>query len=243
MRIEVEDVKETVEDIRDATDEHAGIITSLNVASDDPIYYYDEYGAQTGSGAPLSGWVTVRVPADKVESFVDTVSDLGEVKWESASAEDVTQQAVDLEARLANLKAEEERLRSFFDAAETVEEMLLVEQELNRVRQEIESLTAQIAYLERQAAMATVTIELSEPEPVVQPAGPDWGFQRAVTYGLQLAAALVNAFIVISIGSFGLVPILIIVAIVLVVRALVRARGKRREREQQEAAGAGPNEA
>jgi hypothetical protein len=243
MRIEVDDVKASVEDIRAATAEYSGIITSLNVASDSgPIYYYDEYGTATGSGEALAGWITVRVPGDQVEAFVDTVADLGEVKWESATADDVTQQAVDLEARLANLEAEEVRLRSFFDAAETVEEMLLIEQELNRVRQEIESLTAQIAYLERQAAMATVTIELSEPEAVVQPAGPDWGFARAVTYGLQLAAAVVNAAIVISIGSFGIVPLVIIVAIILIVRALVRSRKSRKASAQAETATGGSDE-
>jgi hypothetical protein len=244
MRIEVDDVKESVEDIRAATAEYSGIITSLNVASDSgPVYYYDEYGTTAGSGAALAGWITVRVPGDQVEEFVDTVAGLGEVKWESATADDVTQEAVDLEARLANLKAEEERLRSFFDAADTVEEMLLIEQELNRVRQEIESLTAQIAYLERQAAMATVTIELSEPEAVVQPAGPDWGFARAVTTGLQLAAAVVNAAIVISIGSFGIVPLIIVVAIILIVRALVRARKSRKAREEAEKTAGGPDDA
>ena len=66
MRIEVEDVKASVEDIRAASAEYSGIITSLNVASDSgPVYYYDEYGTAAGSGEALAGWITVRVPGDQ----------------------------------------------------------------------------------------------------------------------------------------------------------------------------------
>jgi hypothetical protein len=237
LRMEVEDVRGTVEEVRDIADAHDALVTNVNVTSDDgPIYRYDEYGSTTGSGAALSGWITLRVPAGQYESFIDDASSLGEILWEGESIDDVTQQHVDLSARLANLEAEEVRLREFFDAAQNVEEMLLVEQELVRVRGEIESLTAQIAYLERQAAMATVTIELSEPAPVVRPDGPDWGFTRAITAGLQLAANVVKAIIVVALGALPLV--LLGGVLFLIVRAIVKSRRRKRV---VEAAGAGPD--
>lgn len=226
LRLEVDDVRESVDSIRDSAETHKAIITNVNVASDNgPIYRYDEYGGMTGSGAPLSGWITVRVPADSYDAFIADVSGLGEIKWEGESTDDVTQEHVDLSARLQNLQAEEARLREFFDAATDVEDMLMVERELNRVRGEIESMTAQIAYLERQAAMATVTIELSEPSPIIEPDGPDWGFKRAITAGLQLAANVVKALIVVLIGALPLIAIAAV--LFLVVRAVLKARRKK----------------
>ena len=92
---------------------------------------------------------------------------------------DVTQQHVDLEARLKNLQAEEVRLRRFLDKATKVSEMLVIQRELSRVRGEIESMQAQIAYLDRQTAMATLSLALSAPGALVQPTGGTWGFSAA----------------------------------------------------------------
>ena len=225
LRMEVEDVRATVEEIRDLADSHGAIVTNVNVASDDgPIYRYDDYGYQVGSGEALSGWITIRVPAEEFDALVDGAMDLGEVLWEYEALDDVTQQHVDLQARLATWEAEEEQLRAFFEEAETVEDLLMVQNRLSSVRAEIESLRAQIAYLERQAAMSTVTIELAEPRAVIRPDGPDWGFLDSITDGLQLAANVVRALIVVLLGAL---PLLALTAIAFfVIRAVVRARRK-----------------
>lgn len=236
LRMEVEDVRDSVESVRTIAKDNGATVTNVNVSTDQgPIYRYDEFGVPVGSGQALAGWITVRVPADKYDAFIDSVSDLGEILWEGESIDDVTQQHVDLSARLENLKVQEARLREFFDAAQKVEEMLEIERELARVRGEIESMEAQISYLERQAARATVTIELSEPRPVVRPDGPDWGFTRAITSGLQLAANVVNAIIVVSIGALPLVAIglALFVAIKLVLRVRRRSRDSDSDTDEQ----------
>jgi len=158
------------------------------------------------------------------------VSKLGTVRSQSESSDDVTQEHVDLSARLENLRAEEARLREFFDAAKSVEDMLSIERELARVRGEIESLDAQVSYLERQAAMATVTIELTEPASIVRPGGDDWGFRDAITAGIRGAAQVLKVLIVVSItvAPYALVGLLAFFGI----RALVRAR-RRRTRDER----------
>ena len=222
MRVEVEAVDDAVSDVRALVTAAGGTVTALHVSSDDePVYRYDAVDALS-DGAPLGGYMTVRVPSEKLEDFTDEVSSLGEVLMVSASENDVTQEHVDLTARLANLQAQEARLREFFDAATNVEEMLAIEAELSRVRGDIESMQAQIAYLERQAAMATVTIELTEPRPVVRPAGESWGFVDALTTSIRAFVATVNA-VIIFVGA--LLPIAIIgLLIFVIVRALVRRR-------------------
>lgn len=227
LRLEVDSTASAVESIRASVKTHGGTIQDLQIATDTDewLYRYDEYGYATGDGAALRGWVTVRVPADAFDAFVDEVIGLGEVLFQAEDTEDVTQQHVDLTARLANLRAEEERLRTFFDAAKDVKDMLAIESELNRVRQEIESLDAQVKFLERQAAMATITIELTEPRPVVRPAGDDWGFRDAITNGFRGAADVLTFLIAAAIGS---APLWILGIIALfTVRAILRARRKK----------------
>lgn len=227
LRIEVKQVTEALDTIKASAKKHDGVITSMQVASDSgsPIYRYSDSGTPS-DGTPLLGYVTVRVPADKFAAFVDEVSAIGTVRYQAETTDDVTQQHVDLKARLDNLRAEEARLREFFDAAKNVNEMLAIETELGRVRGEIESLDAQVKYLERQAAMATVTIDLSEPQAIVRPNGEDWGFGDAVTTGFRGAASAIQLLIVITIT---LSPYLLIAAVLFfAIRAIVRARRNRR---------------
>ncbi len=228
LRLEVDSTPDAVEELRSLAESHSAVITDLQVATDtgEWLYRYDQYGSAVGDGAALRGWMTVRVPAESLDAFVSGARALGTVKFQSEGSEDVTQQHVDLTARLENLRAEEVRLRSFFDSAKTVEEMLLVETELNRVRQEIESLDAQVKYLERQAAMATVTIELTEKQPAVRPQGVDWGFRDAITSGFRGAANVLTFAIAFIIATAPLW--LVGLAAFFIVKAILRRRRVRR---------------
>lgn len=194
LRLEVASTSDAVTRIRELTRTHKGSVSDMQVASDgeDWLYHYDERGNLVGNGTALRGWVTVRVPSDSYEDFIADVAKLGAITYQSEATSDVTQEHVDLSARLENLRAQETRLREFFTAAKDVKEMLAVEQELGRVRGDIESLDAQVTHLERQAAMATVSVELTEPRAVVRPEGSSWGFTEAITAGVRGAASLIT---------------------------------------------------
>lgn len=203
LRLEVQSTPDAVDEVRRLAGEHSATITNMQVATDDDwLYRYDQQGgAPAGDGTALRGWVTVRVPADDLTAFVADVSELGTVVYQSESTDDVTQEHIDLTARLENLRAQEARLRELVAAANNVEEMLAVEQELWRIRGEIESLDAQVQYLERQAALATVTVELTEEQPVVRPGGRSWGFLDAITDGIQGAAGVLAFLVTFLIAS------------------------------------------
>lgn len=223
LRLNVDDVEQSVEDVRMRAEESSGVVTDVQVSTDVdiPVYRYDAQGTLS-DGAALSGWITVRVPADSYETFLAAVKDLGEVVRVSESESDVTQQHIDLQAQLDNLKAQELRLREFFEQAVDVEDLLAIEQELTRVRAQIDSFEAQISFLERQAAMSTVTIELIGPQPVVSPEGESWGFVEAITAGIRGAAGVVRfaiAFIIATSPIWGLALV-----VGLIVRAIVRKR-------------------
>jgi hypothetical protein len=225
MRLEVEKVADAVAAIEKLASEHDAIITAMQIATDDetPIYRYDD--TTYSDGTALRGYVTVRVPADKYTAFLTGVNAIGTVLYQAENADDVTQQHVDMTARLDNLRAEEERLREFFSAANKVEEMLAVERELARVRGEIESLDAQVKYIERQAAMATVTIDLTEPKPLVRPSGDDWGFGQAITDGFRGAAGVIRVAIALIIATAPLWALAVVAFFV--IRAVLRRRSRK----------------
>ncbi len=234
VRVQVDDVEPAVESVRGEVERVGGVVTAVQVSTDEslPIYRWEAMGS-LADGAPLRGFVTARVPVDQVDAFLEAVSGLGAVTHQSADESDVTQEHIDLSARLANLEAQETRLREFFDRAENVEDMLGIERELGRVRGEIESITARIAFLERQSAMATVTVELAGRPSIVSPGGSDWGFIDALTRGVRGFVRTINGMIELTMSAL---PLVIVAALAwLVVRALVR---RRRSRDGTAAAGA-----
>jgi chromosome segregation ATPase len=108
---------------------------------------------------------------------------------------------VDLEARLSNLRAERDRLRTLYERANTTEDVLAVQRELSEVQGEIERLEAQKRSLEQRVAYSTLTVELREPGPVRDYVREEWydtpvleAFLESVNGVLVVGRALVVAF-------------------------------------------------
>ncbi|QKY19470.1 DUF4349 domain-containing protein [Halolamina sp. CBA1230] len=111
------------------------------------------------------GRFTYRVPAENYSAFLEDVREEGTVLREEENVQDVTGQHADLEARLANLRAERDRLRELYEQANDTEDVLAVQRELSDVQGEIESTEARLETLENRVAYATVTVELREERP------------------------------------------------------------------------------
>lgn len=111
----------------------------------------------------MRGQVIVRVRPEHLDSFLLKLRALGDLKNQSISTQDVTKVYYDTEARLRNSKRMEERLLKMLDEAKgKVTDLLAVEKELARVRQEIEEMQGQMKVYDSQIAYATVTITLRE---------------------------------------------------------------------------------
>lgn len=116
--------------------------------------------------AELKGWVqgiegdsiSVRVPAARFHDAVSRVEGMGRVAHREVKAADVTEEYVDLEARLKNARAVRERLLALLEKAEDVKAALEVEKELMRVGEEIERIEAKLALLKNRVAYSTISI-------------------------------------------------------------------------------------
>jgi hypothetical protein len=118
-------------------------------------------GGATGSGRTLTA--TLRVPADQLDATLAEVKSLGRVESENQGGQDVTSQYVDLQARLANARNTEQRLTDLLrNRAGKLSDVLEVEQELDRVRGEIEQMEAQRKTMTNQVSFATLNATITE---------------------------------------------------------------------------------
>jgi len=120
-----------------------------------------------------AGRVVLRVPAENFTGTMTTVEGEGRVLESSTSTQDVTDQVVDLQARLDNLRAERDRLRTLYQRANDTEDVLAVERRLSEVQTEIEQTEARLQNLQRRVAYSTITVEMTEPRPD-RPAPDRW---------------------------------------------------------------------
>ena len=121
-----------------------------------------------GGEAPQAR-VRLRVPAEKFDQALEAIRAQGlRVSAESITGQDVTEEYVDLQARVKNLQAAEEQLQKIMDQATRTEDVLRVYRELTNVRGEIERLQARIRYLQQSAAMSAIDVKLV-PDEAAQP--------------------------------------------------------------------------
>ncbi len=151
--------------------------------------------------------ITIRVPSERLDEVVEQLRELAlEVRSENRSGENVTEEYVDLNARLQIMEAAEQELLELYQtrqASGEVSDILEVYQQLVTFRQEIEALTGRIQYLEQSAALATITVELT-PDVLAQPIevggwrpqGTARAALQALLSGLQFLADAVIWFVI-----------------------------------------------
>jgi PKD repeat protein len=115
------------------------------------------------SGEALNGSISIRVPAGDYESVLKAVRAMAiEVTSENTSSSDVTEEYMDLTARLGNLEATEQQLLQIMSRATTVEDVLKVQAQLSSTREQIESTKARIQYIERTTSTSLLNINLQQ---------------------------------------------------------------------------------
>ena len=125
--------------------------------------YIGQLQLNMSSGSARSLNATLKVPANQLDSAIREIKQLGRISSESQTGEDVTQRAVDLQARLSNLETTETRLQQMLrDRTGKLSEVLEVEEAVDRTRGEIETMEAEQKMLSNQISLASVQLSVSE---------------------------------------------------------------------------------
>ncbi len=123
------------------------------------------------SGAP-AGDLTLRVPVDKFETLLSKVKGTGVVTALSTTGQDVTANYVDMQARITALQASHERYLAILAHANTIGDILAVQQQIDGVQAQLDQVQGQFTLLSDQTSFGTVTIHLAEPAAVGHPSKP-----------------------------------------------------------------------
>ncbi|MFE7796165.1 DUF4349 domain-containing protein [Nocardia sp. NPDC057440] len=119
-----------------------------------------------------SATLTVRVPSDKTDKFIDGLGGLGRVTQVSTNRDDVTMHWEDLDARIKALQASVDRLRALIAGATSTADLIAAESALSSRQGELDSLTAQKRHLDDQVALSTLTIDITTSDKKSDDNGP-----------------------------------------------------------------------
>jgi Domain of unknown function (DUF4349) len=147
MQLTVDDVDATLVDVRRLATDAGGFVADEQARARD---------------AEVD--VAVRVPADRFDDVRGAIGELGDVAEQNVEARDVTAEVVDVESRIASLRASVVRVRALLSQSGDVAQLALVEGELARREAELEALLGQQRVLRDQVDLATLTVHMSEDE-------------------------------------------------------------------------------
>ena len=152
MNIQTKEFDEVLSGIQSKVQELGGYIEQSSL--DGGSAYYSNYNRYSN--------LTVRIPSDKLDQFIENVKESANVTYISESTEDVTLQYVDVESRKIALETERDRLLELLEQATSVEELITIESRLSEVRYQLESYASRLRTLDNQVDYSTVHINIDE---------------------------------------------------------------------------------
>ncbi|HEX8723015.1 MAG TPA: DUF4349 domain-containing protein [Pyrinomonadaceae bacterium] len=171
--------------------------------------------------------VEMRVPAAQFDAaLADIRAAAGGVTAQKITGKDVTEEYIDLEARLRTQQALEAQMLEIMKRADTVADAMSVQRELANVRAEIERVEGRRRFLENQSSLSTINVTVEPPAPLVSTTGFLRSIGRAFGEGLDIAAA-VTLFLIKLVLALLPVALLIVLPLYLLIRFFVR-RARRR---------------
>ena len=217
LELEVQDVAASLQSARAAIAGLGGYVSGSDA--------YDQ-------GESRWATVTYRVPVEHFNEAIDALrGGADRVVREATGSVEVTGQVMDLDARIANLRASEAALVQIMDRAGRIEDVLSVQMRLEEVRGQIEQLAAQRAYLADQAALSTLTVNWYTPVAAVAAAQEGWDLGSEVDTALaQTVEALqglvsVGVWFAVVLLPLVLLPLLALLLLVGLVRRRARRKG------------------
>ena len=214
LDIETEEYEDTKDTIKSKISEYECIVSYENESDSDRYWYY----ANKSDVASMSLYLSVMVPADKYEAFVNDVSSTGKVLSKDMSADNITRTYNDTKAYVTSLETELEKLQNMMEKATEIEDMLAIEDRITEVETQLNQYKSDLDYLERNVRYSTVNISVEEVKEYTPTTLPAQTFGERITETFRESwdafGTFWQNFLVVLIF---MLPFLIIIAIVLIV--------------------------
>ena len=193
----------------------------------------------TGYNRSRNASMVIRIPQNNLNSFVYAVSDVANVTNKSESVQDITLQYVDVKSHKEALDVEYDRLLALLEKAESMEDILTIEDRMTSVRYQLQSMESQIRTYDNQVNYSTVNLDISEVEELTPVVEETVGERIAGGFADSLSdvwRGLVDFFV----GFIVAIPYLVVWAVILGIVAIialiiVKKSKKNREKRVNEA--------
>ena len=231
-QLETTEFDNTIKQLSDLIDSLGGFVESSSINSAN--YYSQSHGYPVNRSASY----TIRIPSAAFPSLMSSLSSLGNVPYTNTYTENITSQYYDVQARLDAYKTQEKRLLEMMEIAETVEDVITIEDRLTEIRYQIESMQSSLNNWDRKVSYSTLYLDVTE----VKEYTPVETVKT--TYTEKIAAAVKNGLK--SVGDFfadfllwllEALPTLVILGIIAwiviaIIRKRVSTRDERKARRQ-----------
>ncbi|MGV8153716.1 MAG: DUF4349 domain-containing protein [Alkaliphilus sp.] len=213
LSVEVDNFDKGYNEVLRLAEVKGGFIQNSNV------YFYDQRKDEKFKAASIM----LRIPKDNFKTMFEELQNIGNIIHHGMSGDDVTDRYFDTEAAAKNLEIQEERLRSILEKADKIEDILRIENELSRIRLQINQFRGQLLNLDRHIQMSTIRIDIREVKDLTATIDPIdeglWG--RAVDSLRKTINNLIDLFERLFIRLFAALPIIAIVIIILLPVAII----------------------
>ena len=231
LTIEVASPTESQRKIFSAAESHGGFVVTSEMT---------QQTSEDKSKPEMSVNLVVRVPALQFDQVMEEIRGVAKrVVQEKRTGQDVTEEFIDLEARMKNQKALEGQFLEIMKRAGKVEDALDVQTHLADVRTEIEKLEGRKRFLQNQASLSTITVTLQTPTQIVNAVGFWYDVRSAFAEGVDVALAII-LFLIRAVISLLPILVLIVLPAVLIARIFmkrVRSRPRKQDSEEVKAEG------
>jgi hypothetical protein len=195
VTIEVARVPAALDQVRDIATANGGYVSSSNV--------------YTSQNDRKTGYVMIRIPAERFEAAMQALAPLGKVLSTSTQRSDVTEEYIDLTIQNESYHNQLENYYRLMDTATEVEDIIQIQQQIDRITMSLNQIEGRLRYLDSQIDLSTITVNLQEPEPV----GGETSYNiiAAINAGIAGFFGMISAVIIII---FSVIPLILIGLIV-----------------------------
>lgn len=226
LSAETEDLDAALEAVLEQVSRLEGYVESQSVS-----------GGKAGSGRHRYANLSIRVPADQVDGFVEEVSGLTNLVSSSRNIQDITLTYSDTEGRVTALKTEEARLLELMEQAENMSDLLEIEARLTEVRYQLENYASTLRLYDNQVDYATVSLYITEVEKYTPV--EELGFWQRIGSGLadsveNLAQTIADfiSWLIIDLPYLALIG-LMIWGITAITKRSIRKRKAKKEKAEK----------
>ncbi|WP_051208743.1 DUF4349 domain-containing protein [Butyrivibrio sp. WCD3002] len=222
--VETQEFDALVKFIKEKTEQLGGYIESENINNNSYNSRSERYGS-----------LTLRIPEAKLDGFMSSVDEKSHIKSQNRSVKDVTLTYADLEGHKKALLKEQDQLLTLMEKAESVEDIITIQDKLTDVQYQLESMESQLRTFDNQVSYSTVEMSIDE---VIEytPDAPKTFWEKAGEGFVENFAAVVAFFEALLLAIITHIPTLIVLIVILIIVIIIvkicdkKAKKKRAEK-------------